>query len=264
MKHRGARWRFITASALFVGFNATGWTLVSACSSSTAIAPAAETGAPDQDASPAPEPVDDAGAPDVLGDTVGAPCDPIKQDCVDPTLRCQIIRSGVDFVTGCAPPWEPAKNQEGQVCSRTKPGFDDCVKGFSCLLDGVTATSCHRLCAKDSDCGPGAKCGAITTVPPYYGLCWKTCTPFGTECAASSCAGAHFDNDQQTLFESCREVGAGALGSSCQAQFDCAADMNCQGNSGFTCKAMCDDMHACDGGSCTKSKGLPNDGGICR
>ena len=62
----------------------------------------------------------------------------------------------------------------------------------------------------------------------------------------------------------CREIGSNGLGASCKAQFDCEADMNCQGNSGFKCKAMCDDAHACDGGTCTRSAGLPNDGGVCQ
>jgi hypothetical protein len=264
LKYREARWWLVVSTAFSV-FSATGWGVVTACSSSTTTAaPASEGGSPDQDATPLPEPVDDAGAPDVLGDTVDTPCDPVKQDCVDPALRCQIIRSGTEYVTGCEPPWDPAKNKEGEVCSRQKPGFDDCVKGQSCLLDGVTATSCHRLCAKDSDCAPGAKCGAITTAAPYYGLCWKTCAPFGTDCPGATCAGVHFDNEQPSSFEACREIGPGALGTSCAAQFDCAADMNCQGNGGFKCKAMCDDAHPCDGGSCVKSPGLPSDGGVCQ
>lgn len=264
MNYRHDRWhRFVALtfiSAVFAG----GWSLLSACSSSTTTASPADSSIPDQDATQTQEPVDDAGAPDVLGDTVDTPCDPVKQDCADPALRCEIIRSGSQYLTGCEPPWDPAKNQEGQVCSRMKPGYDDCVKGQSCLSDGVTATSCHRLCAKDSDCASGAKCGAITTIAPYYGLCWKTCTPFGTDCAGATCAGVHFDNDQTGAFEACREIGSGALGTSCNAQFDCAADMNCQGNAGFKCKAMCDDTHPCDGGTCTKSPGLPNNGGVCQ
>jgi hypothetical protein len=264
MSRRRDRSRVFFLSTIAVACALTAWALVTACSSSSSPSAAAVDGGMLGDEPTAERPLEDAGAPDVSPDTVGAPCDPVKQDCADPALRCQIINAGNQYVTGCEPPWEPAKNKEGEICSRQKAGIDDCVRGFSCLLDGVTATSCHRLCAQDSDCGPGARCGAITTVAPYYGLCWKTCTPFGSDCAGATCAGVHFDNDGTNEFEACREIGSNGIGTSCQAQFDCQPDMNCQGNGGFKCKAMCDDAHPCDGGTCTKSVGLPSDGGVCQ
>lgn len=261
LRRRRSDW--FVASTFVSAVAAVGWSVMLACSSSTtSVAPLEGGTTEDEAAAVAPE--KDAGAPDVLPDTVNAPCDPIKQDCVDPSLRCAIVFLDGEYVTGCQPPWEPAKNQEGEVCSRTAPGHDDCVKGLNCLPDGVTATSCHKICAKDSECGQGGKCGAITTVPPYFGVCWKACTPFSAECPAATCSGAHLDVDQSTLFEACREIGAGALGTPCSAQFDCAEDMNCQGNGGFKCKAMCDDTHPCDGGTCKKSAGLPNNGGVCQ
>ena len=260
---RSQLWIALVSSALVAVAMAAASSAVTACSSSTSGAAPLESGTTvDEGAAPAPE--QDAAAPDVLADSLNAPCDPIKQDCVDPSLRCAIVYLGGEYVTGCQPPWEPAKNKEGEVCSRTAPGHDDCVKGLNCLPDGVTATSCHKICAADLDCGPGGKCGAITTTPPYYGVCWRACTPFTAECPSATCSGAHLDVDQSTLFEACREIGAGVLGSSCTAQFDCAEDMNCQGKAGFKCKAMCDDAHPCDGGTCAKSAGLPNNGGVCQ
>lgn len=240
------------------------WILATACSSSSSAAPP-DGGTPgDEQPPPAPE---DAGAPDVLGDTLDKPCDAVKQDCADPTLRCQIIFSAGEYVTGCETPWKHAGvalGKEGEVCSRTTTGHDDCANGLHCMLDGEIATSCHRLCAKDSDCGSGAKCGAITTVEPYFGVCWKGCTPFSAECPSETCSSAHINNDQTTTFEACREIGSGVLGSSCKAQYNCGADMNCQGSGGFKCKSICDDAHPCDGGTCTKSPGLPNNGGVCQ
>lgn len=163
LRRRRSHW--FVASTFISAFAAAGWSVVTACSSSpTSVAPLDGGTTDDEAAAPAPE--KDGGAPDVLPDTVNAPCDPIKQDCADPSLRCSIVFLGGEYVTGCQPPWEPAKNQEGEVCSRTAPGHDDCVKGLNCLPDGVTATSCHKICAKDSDCGQGGKCGAITTAPP--------------------------------------------------------------------------------------------------
>jgi hypothetical protein len=264
MDHRRRRSCLVVAS-LATAFAATGWLPVSACSpSTTTSAPVDDGGATgDQEAIPEPPP-EDAGAPDVLGDTVNAPCNVVAQDCVDPSLRCQIIFTDGEYVAGCQPPWHPAVNTEGKICSRTKVGHDDCVKGLHCVPDGVTATSCRRLCEKDSDCAAGAKCGAITTLPPYFGVCWKTCTPFGGECPGESCAAPHFAIDQVNTFEACREIGTGGLGASCKAQWNCAEDMNCYGTSGFKCNAMCDDAHPCDGGTCKKFAGLPQNGGVCQ
>jgi hypothetical protein len=267
--HRKNRRRIVFGSTIVAAASAAAWLSIAACSSSTDVAPAAATGdgSPGGDELNLVRPPTDAGATrDVTIDALDTPCDPIKQDCADPSLRCQIIYSGGEYRMGCEPPWDPAVNLEGQVCSRTSPGHDDCVNGLSCLSDGVTATSCHRICAKDSDCAPGSRCGAITTIAPFYGLCWNSCRPFAGDCSdASTCAGPHVDNDQSSpfSFESCREVGAGELGSSCTAQYNCAADMNCQGMGGFKCKAMCDATHLCEAGTCTIFPGLPNAGGLC-
>jgi hypothetical protein len=255
--------RTLLALALSTGGGtAAAWTCLVACSSS----PGAESVA--GDAEPEAEPTDDAGAPDVLADTIDTPCDPVKQDCVDPSLRCQIIYVGNQYLTGCEPSWRPpgggVLHGEGEVCNRLKPGIDDCERGFHCIKDGadIAATSCRKFCAKDSDCGQDAKCGAITTAGPSYGLCWSTCTPFTGECGSGTCAGAHYSIDGVNTFESCREIGKGALGTSCKAQYDCATDMNCYGKDAFVCTAMCDDGHPCDGGTCTPN-GVANNGGVC-
>ena len=263
MNHRRDRSRLIVVSGV-AAFATSGWMLVSACSSSSTTSSPSDDGGTTGDEKTTPEPIEDSGAPDVPGDTVNAPCDVVKQDCVDPSLRCQIIFADGEYLSGCQPPWDPAVNKEGEICSRTKVGHDDCVKGLHCVPEGVTATSCRRLCDKDSDCSAGSKCGASTTVPPYSGVCWKTCTPFGATCPGETCAGAHFAIDQVSTFEACREIGAGALGTSCKAQWNCAADMNCYGLGGFKCTAMCDDAHPCDGGTCKKSSGIPNNGGVCQ
>jgi hypothetical protein len=256
MKHRRARSRLVVW--LIAGVATASWTLVTACSSSTASSPA------DGGTGDAQAPAEDAGAPDVLGDTINAHCDPVKQDCADPALRCQIISLGGEYVTGCQPPWDPAVNKEGEICSYRKTGYDDCVKGLHCMPDGVTATACRRFCQRDSDCGAGSKCGAITTVAPYFGACWKPCAPFSADCPGGTCSSPHTGIDQSNTFEACREIGAGGLGTSCKAQWDCAADLNCQGRNGFQCKPMCDDAHPCgDGGTCTTYPGLANNGGAC-
>lgn len=75
------------AASMLVGvLGASGWLLAAACSSDPTVAPAVDGGG-GGDESP-PSPPEDSGAPDVLGDTLNAPCNPVKQDCVDPTMRC--------------------------------------------------------------------------------------------------------------------------------------------------------------------------------
>src|SRR5262249_28342537 len=88
------------------------WTCLSACSS-TPSSPGT------RDAEAEAEPLDDAGSPDAIGDTTDMPCNPVKQDCVDPSLRCQIIYVRGEYLTGCEPPWDSANKGEGEVCNRT-------------------------------------------------------------------------------------------------------------------------------------------------
>lgn len=167
------------------------------------------------------------------------------------------------YKTGCHPPWEPARNEEGEICSRKYVGYDDCVKGYHCMPEGVEATACRKFCGADTDCPSGSRCGVITDQPPFYGVCWKTCTPFGNDCPGGTCAGARLGIDGVNLFESCREIGPAAVGEACKQQWNCGADMNCRGSLSFTCKAMCDDNHPCEAGACGKLPGKPNNGGVC-
>jgi hypothetical protein len=245
-----------------VGTLAATWELLAACSSSdSTTAPLTPDGSTGDDAAGPPA---DAGAPDVLPDTIGKACDPVAQDCTDPNLRCTVILESGDYFPACEPPYGIPDKQEGQACSRTGPGHDNCVKGLHCLPEGVIATACGKLCEKDSDCPPGAQCGTITTLLPPVGVCWKTCTPFGSECGSGTCSSGHYDSDGVTEFEACREIGGGTVGTSCSAQWDCVADTNCYGRSGFTCTPMCDSTHACDGGTCMKIAGIAGDGGLCQ
>lgn len=260
---RRKRTNLLAASTMAAVLGVASWTLVAACSSSNNISsPNAGTSA---DAQQPPEP-DDAGAPDVLGDTLDQPCDPVKQDCADPALRCQLIFLDGDWVTGCEAAEGSALVNEGQACTRTNAGHDNCVNGSTCLPDGVTERSCHKICAKDSDCSSGSKCSAVTTIAPYFGACVKSCAPFSTECSGATCSDEQLDNTQLNVFEACRPIGTGAVGSPCKSAYDCGPNMNCQGSGNFTCKAMCDDAHPCVTGTCKKSSpgALPNNGGLCR
>ena len=266
LKVRRNKSRSIVALFAFAAAGAVS-ALVAACSSSDGTTPAVEAGTNETGT---PEPTEDAGAPDVLGDTLGAPCNPVTQDCADPSLRCHVVFVGGDYVTACQPPWKPPGggplHAEGEVCNRLKPGLDDCVNGSYCIkiARDTAKTACLRFCAKDSDCAPGGKCAVHTTSGPSFGLCWRACTPFGTECGSDTCAWPHYHIDGVSTFESCREVASGAVGDTCKQPYDCAADMHCQGELNLVCTAMCDDSHPCDGGTCRPDRGLPNNAGVCQ
>lgn len=209
----------------------------------------------------------DAGADASLPDSAGAPCNPVKQDCADPSLRCKYISDGKNHTAACEPSNGDPPAQEGDVCTRGELGIDNCVIGTYCFNNGGSgALACRKTCATDAQCGAGAKCTGITTKAPYFGVCYPTCTPFGTDCGAGTCANSFADNDGVNSFDGCRSVGTTGVGQSCGAQWDCKPDMNCTGltPNSFTCNPMCDDAHPCgDAGACFPFSGLPKNGGVC-
>lgn len=233
---------------------------VISCSSPSTVAP---TNNPDADSDAA-----DAGGDTALPDSAGTACNPVKQDCADPSLKCNFIIDGTSRVAACEPSNSDPVAQEGDSCTRDQVGIDNCVKGTHCLPNGGSGLfACRKMCATDSQCAAGAKCSGITTQSPYFGVCHATCTPFGTDCGGGTCANSFFDNDGVNSFEGCRNVGSAGIGQSCGVQWDCKADMNCLGltPNSFTCHSMCDNAHPCgDAGACVAFAGLPNGGGTCQ
>lgn len=266
MNHRR---HFFAVSVLFASC-AAALGLVVACSSSSSddAVPSTEAGPTPSEGGPITVPSDSSVA-DVATDATGASCDPVKQDCPDPSLKCTVVLVSGKYLAQCEAPTGLGLVQLGQPCDRTSPGHDNCMKGLACVPDSATAYTCKKLCATDTECGAGNQCGRLTSAAPYSGVCWKTCTPFGTDCVmGETCAGLHLTADGKADFESCRPTGTAAIGDMCTAQFDCAADLNCQGSSTtmFTCKPLCDDTHACDSdaGTCKHFAGLPSNGGLCQ
>ncbi len=230
----------------------------SACSSSSSSASNATDGAVDDGTVGG----DDAAVEAGLG--VGSPCDPIKQDCaVD--LKCTYIHDAQNkIVPACeAPSQQPLKN-DGEDCSRTKTGFDDCARGLACL-PSPSGYTCRKLCSADSDCASAAKCAATTTSGRQYGTCFPTCAPFGNDCPGGTCGNAFYDNDNVNTLETCRAIGAGDAGAPCSVGSDCAANMNCRGASGssLVCLLQCDSTHPCATGTCVADQGLANGAGLC-
>ena len=262
------RRRLFLGSLLVATCAMSAWLFVVACSSSSddGTTSGAEGGGPTSEGGPMTVPTDAGGGDAMTADAQGSACDPLKQDCADPSLKCTVVLVDGKYVAQCAAPTGLGLVQDGQSCERTGPGHDNCAKGLACIPDSPTSATCRKLCAADTTCGAGSQCGRLTSAAPYYGVCWKTCTPFGSDCAGGeTCAGLHLTADGTVDFEACRPVGTAAIGDMCGAQYDCAADLNCQGTTAaFTCKALCDDAHACDGGTCKHFAGLPANGGLCQ
>jgi hypothetical protein len=199
-------------------------------------------------------------------DAVDSPCNPLKQNCADPSLNCQFVKFSNGEAAACEPIDDGPVAQLGDACVRSDIGHDNCAIGGHCMPNGSFYDYiCRAFCAQDSDCPTGQRCAATTATQPYLGNCFATCTPFSDECGKLDCANSLTNNDHMTLFDGCRVVGKGAAGDACKAQWDCGKDMNCKGSNGkYFCHLMCDDAHPCPGGGkCNVRPDLPNNGGNC-
>jgi hypothetical protein len=198
-------------------------------------------------------------------------CDIVTQDCSDPSKgKCTLFPSmmmGGNDVHQCVP--NTGTNTEGQPCNRTTFGDDDCVKGTVCTLRGVPAGSfvCRKWCHADADCPTNQKCsGQVSGMFPQDGLCTPTCTPFGSDCVATTTCGFIFPDTASTmtmpkLVMVCRAVGTVPVGGDCSAMgdTDCVADTICDPSAAI-CIPLCDDTHACPGALDDSS--VPDGGGL--
>ncbi len=206
-------------------------------------------------------------APDLL--MMAGMCDVVNQDCTDPTKgKCTLFPAtmmGSNDVHQCVP--DTGTNQEGQSCTRNTFGDDDCVKGTACTLRGEPTGQfvCRKWCHVDSDCPNGQVCtGDVAQMFPQDGLCSIPCTPFGTDCAATTACGFIFPLTSSTmtmvkLAFVCRAVGTVPVGGDCMADTDCVADSICDPNSAL-CTPLCDDTHDCPGALDDSS--VPDGGGL--
>ena len=147
-----------------------------------------------------------------------------------------------------------------------------CEAGLACLTTGPTGT-CFKFCDSDKQCtAPGGLC-VVTLIDANQNpildatLCSPNCSPItnlGCPVAGTSCSVAQEPTGAQRFFTMCDGAGAGAQGSSCAADADCAATYGCFTNAQQQKKCMkwCDaSKNACAGGlSCAPlSDGLGND-----
>jgi hypothetical protein len=144
-------------------------------------------------------------------------------------------------------------------------GVDNCIDGYCSALGVMTGRACARYCdaaSATTRCTSAQACfsQATGTDGHDYGLCRKTCDPFGaqTQCpqnntgapgvTAQVCGwSTHVGNDYMAAF--CDVTGGTvAAGGSCNPNTtptptDCVAGQICLGDN--VCHALCDDMHAC-------------------
>lgn len=193
--------------------------------------------------------------------SAAATCDVGAQTGCAAGQKCVPEFSGGNGVTGtCVTDGTAAI---GQPCTPGDPNSntitDNCVGGAMCDNSGVGSTyTCHKVCSGDSACDSGSRCGSIFN-NANYGLCYATCTAFGSGCPAGNDCSVPFDDLSATQssevgFFVCKKTGTATLFASCSGDSDCAAGFACDPQSG--CYPICDTSHACpilpaDGGTLT-------------
>jgi hypothetical protein len=129
-------------------------------------------------------------------DAVVAVCDPATQTgCSDPNPKCAVTFP--DPQGGGVIMCEPAGTvQPSGTCVRQTdsngndlPGIDNCTNGYCTAFGASSGRQCSRYCDESTsatNCTSSQACFTQATAPDghQYGLCRKTCDPFG---AASQC-----------------------------------------------------------------------------
>lgn len=213
-------------------------------------------------------------APDLAG--IPGECDPFAQDCGDAVRsKCALVRDdgGVrDTVEPrCVAP--TGALMAGATCAQADFGFDDCTAGLTCSTYPLAADGsrhCQKICSWDGQCPSGERCFAGRPPGPY-GVCIRTCQPFGLDCGDGLDCDAFFaDADGSTGFFACRVPGTHLTGESCvkNDDLDCAVNYICAPLAGDpACYPMCDVDHGCGGGTrCQPFLGvvLERGGGLCQ
>jgi hypothetical protein len=202
----------------------------------------------------------------------GAACNITSQNCSNTSMpRCTIQVTGAGTMMQmstltCAADGTVARDA---ACTFDSSGLDDCLKGTICSATGsATGTVCRKVCVADSDCGTqkcarrGGGGGGGTT--NNFGICVPTCTEFGSDCGAGTCAASATSITSSTgntvRFLTCRALGTGNPGDSCSRTMPCGANMLCIGAGGGAATAQCSPL--CDSAThtCPVLSGVPDGG----
>jgi hypothetical protein len=207
-------------------------------------------------------------------------CNTTTQNCLNPdTPKCTMIVVGDMVETECVE--QTGTVAADEVCVRVSEGNggvgrDDCAIGLFCSGLGLPPPPsqgvppperrCREFCDSNLDCVTSQKCLSLDGTGPVQGLCVPFCALFGSDCdavAANMSCSLIGNNDGATAFGICRGNGTVPHGGACMSNLDCQPNMNCISDG--TCAALCDNTHACPGGtSCTPVSGVENGGGFCQ
>lgn len=191
-----------------------------------------------------------------------ATCDPVSQTgCDDPTKpKCSIMPGTTQRrTTGCGPAGTVA---EGQACTRTSPGVDDCANGACVSIgqpDGELA--CRRFCRADGDCLPGQSC--LYNDRFEFAACTPTCSSPETCPAPAVCHALVYDIATTPTRELpllvCASVGTNSPGAACSRDSDCQATSVCDPS--LHCAQLCNAKDTCGELTCTS---IGNGLNLCR
>ena len=215
-----------------------------------------------------------------------ADCDVAMQNCAT-GQKCVGFFDGQNLVGTCVANGTVAPGQACQTQQSMDTLLDNCQGGYICdNLFGNAAEVCRKICATDSDCGSGEKCGDFLFARAGWGWCSTTCTPFNTSagnCPANMDCGETVDSAEmpdpnvETGFFLCKKTGAGGAYASCMGDSDCGVNLWCgivdQSTGNAACLPNCSDTVDCpqppvDAGvagtvTCFPLASQPDNAGFC-
>jgi hypothetical protein len=202
--------------------------------------PAADAGPADSGAEPADSGLHpDAAAPD-LGPVVDT-CDPLAQDCTDPSaIKCVVESATPRGGTRCVEP-QNMEQTLGQPCSAT-----ECVAGLVCVRTASTSL-CGQVCDPDTNMGCDALGMDWECASRLIDTNWGVCVQLAPLCDGVTQAPCPADQacqfvSRRGMFElRCVRAGTGVDDSPCGAGTPgCARGFVCvrEGNGSF-CRKTC-------------------------
>jgi len=196
----------------------------------------------------------------------GETCDPLTQDCTDPTApKCQFDVTDANNPTAICGELL-GTDQLGEECGRptNEVGVDTCDKGLFCSNIGMPTSSpqmrsCRKVCNKSSQCETNEACAVVNTIPipggePLLGYCAPGCDLYdASTCPAlSKCLWAATAENVYAYF--CWPAGTKTKGESCSSNPECEGALGCVtapsllGPDQGTCQPWCDENHNnCEG-----------------
>ena len=164
---------------------------------------------------------------------LGAPCDPILQNC-GVGQKCALIITNVSAQTGYPGCALNGDKNLAQTCTSASAvdTADDCISGSHCVFG-----TCHAICIlAGSPCSDGA-CIGINNLEMQFDVCLPSCSPIAPTCAAGE--GCYLTSmGSGVCAPPVSSPGVPPHGA-CAAPNDCAPGSGCFNTPG-TCLVYCD------------------------